>query len=128
MGLMLKATSTKICKAKANTSLPREVEMIMTHQFAARCGIYCGECEYREKMNCPGCIQAMGNIFWGECQVAKCCLAKGLENCGLCSRFPCDLLKEFAYDEEQGDNGARIRNLETWTRDGFESWLKNKDH
>ena len=96
----------------------------MTHPFAARCGIYCGECEYRESTNCPGCIQAMGNPFWGECPVATCCLAKGLENCGWCDEFPCEQLVEYAYDKEQGDKGERIRNLEAWRRDGFEAWLE----
>jgi hypothetical protein len=101
----------------------------MTHPFAARCGIYCGECEYREKTNCPGCVQARGSPFWGACRVAECCLANGLDNCGLCDEFPCDKLKEFAYDEEQGDNGERIRNLEAWKRAGFESWLESRaDH
>ena len=100
---------------------------IMIHEFAARCGTYCGDCEYRVKTNCPGCIQAMGKMFWGECRVAKCCLAKELDNCGFCDNFPCDLLKEFAYDKEQGDNGERIRNLEAWKRDGFETWLSNRN-
>ena len=33
--------------------------------FAANCGIFCGDCDYRERMNCPGCIQARGRPFWG---------------------------------------------------------------
>ena len=96
------------------------------HQFTARCGIYCGECEYREKTNYPGCIQAQGKMFWGKCRVAQCCISKNLDNCGLCSSFPCDLLKEFAYDKEQGDSGQRIRNLKAWKQEGFESWLEHR--
>ena len=57
-------------------------------------------------------------------RVASCCLAKGLENCGACGEFPCETLREFAYDENQGDDGERIRNLEAWRRDGFETWLE----
>jgi hypothetical protein len=56
--------------------------------------------------------------------VATCCLAKELENCGGCDEFPCEKLVAFAYDEQQGDDGERIRNLEAWRKDGFEAWLK----
>ena len=96
------------------------------HYFAARCGLYCGECEYREELNCPGCIQAKGVLFWGECQIALCCLGKGLAHCGSCPDFPCDELKQFAYDEEHGDGGQRIRNIEAWNQQGFENWVKSK--
>ena len=94
--------------------------------LAARCGIYCGECEYREKMNCPGCIQANGKLFWGECQIAICGIGKGLDHCGQCTEFPCDDLKSFAYDKEQGDEGQRIRNLEAWNLQGFENWVQGR--
>ncbi len=50
-------------------------------------------------------------MFWGECDLAKCCFAKGLEHCGKCDDFPCDQLKAFSFDEAQGDNGQRIENL-----------------
>ena len=94
--------------------------------FAARCGIYCGECEYREEMSCPGCIKAAGKPFWGECIIAACCVGKGLDHCGLCADFPCEDLKSFAYDEEQGDDGQRIRNLEAWTVQGFDVWVRGR--
>ncbi len=38
----------------------------------SRCGILCSECEYRDKVNCNGCV-AIENPFWGECPVKKCC-------------------------------------------------------
>jgi hypothetical protein len=91
----------------------------MSQDLAARCGVYCGECEYREKMNCPGCIQAEGTLFWGTCAVAVCCTGKGHEHCGQCAEFPCDTLNGFAYDEQHGDGGQRIRNLEAWNAEGF---------
>lgn len=78
------------------------------------CGIDCEKCTYREPMNCPGCVTAKGTIFWGSCEVAACCISKEHAHCGKCDDFPCDLLKEYAYSEEQGDNGERIKNLETW--------------
>ena len=34
--------------------------------------------------------------------------------CGECD-FPCDLLNQFAYDKEQGDDGKRIEQCRKWT-------------
>lgn len=78
------------------------------------CGIICSECSYREKVNCPGCLACKGKVFHGECRVAMCCIKHGKSNCGLCEEFPCNLLKEFAYDKEHGDDGARIEVLKNW--------------
>ncbi len=82
----------------------------------SRCGIVCSACEYREKMNCKGCVK-ITKPFWGEqCPVKACCEGKKLENCGLCSNFPCQLLNQFAYDKEQGDNGKRIEQCRAWAK------------
>jgi len=81
----------------------------------SRCGILCNECDYKEKMNCEGCIN-IKKPFWGDlCPVKDCCENKKLEHCGKCVDFPCDLLKQFAYDKEQGDNGKRIEQCRKWT-------------
>lgn len=80
----------------------------------SRCGIKCSECDYKEKMNCPGCV-TMDQPFWAEsCPVKNCCEGKSLDNCGYCSDFPCELLSRFAYDEDQGDNGKRLETCKTW--------------
>jgi len=74
----------------------------------SKCGINCSKCEYIE---CKGCRESKGTMFWGECSISKCSTDKALDHCGLCSDFACDNLKAFAYDKEQGDNGERIENL-----------------
>lgn len=80
----------------------------------SRCGIKCMECSYRETMNCPGCVN-MEKPFWGEsCQVKSCCESKNTENCGECGNFPCKVLKQFAYDEKEGDGGKRIEQCKKW--------------
>ena len=80
----------------------------------SRCGLICCKCEYREKMNCKGCI-AITKPFWGDvCPVKTCCEEKKQEHCGLCPDFPCDLLTQFSYDKEQGDNGKRIEQCRIW--------------
>jgi len=50
-------------------------------------------------------------MFWGECDLAKCCIAKGLDHCGKCEEFPCEQLKACSFSKEYGDNGRRIENL-----------------
>ena len=89
---------------------------VLSRKFPSRCGSDCGECKYAEQMNCPGCIEASGEVFWGTCALATCCVERGLQHCGMCSEFPCETLREYAYDEKQGDDGQRIRNLEQWNK------------
>ena len=80
----------------------------------SRCGILCGECGYKEKMNCMGCV-SMDKPFWGECDVKICCEKKNLEHCGLCHVFPCDILISMSYsDSGEGDNGKRIEQCKIW--------------
>jgi len=80
----------------------------------SRCGLLCSVCDYREKMNCAGCI-AITKPFWGEaCPVKSCCEGRNHHHCGQCPDVPCALLNEFAYDKEQGDNGKRIAQCKAW--------------
>jgi len=81
----------------------------------SRCGILCSGCGYRASMGCGGCI-AIKRPFWGEiCPLKTCCEAKGLENCGRCGEFPCEVLVQFAFDEQQGDGGRRIEQCRAWS-------------
>ena len=80
----------------------------------SRCGILCGECGYREQMGCSGCTQIQ-KPFWGDsCPLKACSEGKGHAHCGQCAEFPCELLKQFAYDEKQGDGGKRIDQCRRW--------------
>lgn len=82
----------------------------------SRCGLICSECSYQEQMGCKGCVN-IEKPFWSEsCPVKSCSEAKGYEHCGQCKDFPCGLLKQFSYDEKQGDNGKRIEQCKCWTR------------
>ena len=44
----------------------------------------------------------------------SCCENKNLAHCGQCDIFPCELLMQFAYDKEQGDEGKRIEQCRCW--------------
>lgn len=80
----------------------------------SRCGLLCGQCEFKESMGCAGCV-TMEKPFWGErCPVKSCCEEKGHEHCGTCPAFPCEVLRGFAYDPQQGDNGARLAQCRAW--------------
>ena len=84
----------------------------------SRCGISCEGCAHRENPGCTGCTQ-MEKPFWGDsCPVKSCCEGKGLAHCGQCGEFPCALLERFAYDERQGDGGARIEQCRRWKEGG----------
>jgi len=57
----------------------------------------------------------MDKPFWGDaCDVKSCCESKGHDHCGQCSQLPCDTLNQFAYAEQEGDNGKRIENCRSW--------------
>lgn len=79
----------------------------------SRCGILCGECEFRESMGCKGCA-GIAVPFHGACAVKTCCEGKGLEYCGACPEFPCQLLRDYAHDPEHGDSGLRIEQCRRW--------------
>ncbi len=49
-----------------------------------------------EQIDCDGCTVPLGVHFsyWQECPVRPCCLGRGIDNCGLCTDYPCDQLSE----------------------------------
>jgi general stress protein 26 len=83
----------------------------------SRCGLLCDGCTYKESHGCKGCIAQNGKPFWGECDVAKCCMDKGYAHCGECIDIPCDNLRSMSYgDDEYNDKpeGARIAVCKAW--------------
>lgn len=82
----------------------------------SRCGILCSQCEYQEQVGCKGCV-VIDKPFWGEqCPVKSCCEEKEQSYCGECEDFPCEVLNQFAFDQEQGDEGKRIEQCKKWRR------------
>ncbi|MDR2719552.1 MAG: hypothetical protein LBC03_01950 [Nitrososphaerota archaeon] len=51
-----------------------------------------------------------------SCRLPKREHSQNYEHCGLCLDFPCDLLNQFSYDQEQGDNGKRIKQCRKWAK------------
>ncbi len=85
--------------------------------YQSRCGKLCSECESREKFGCEGCLELIEGDWAGDCEIKKCCEEKQLEHCGLCQGFPCDLLRNTSFDEEEGDSGERLVTLKRWAEE-----------
>jgi len=76
------------------------------------CGCICDGCEYKESHECKGCLVNKGNQFWGECDLAKCCIKKGYVHCGECPDIPCESMRNMADDDKP--KGARIVVCQAW--------------
>ena len=81
--------------------------------FESRCGGCCNSCERKEEVHCTGCTE-MKQPFWGgECGVKSCCEAKGLDHCGVCPDFPCEMLSTMGV-EEGFDPEPKIAQCRIW--------------
>lgn len=81
----------------------------MCTKFDTYCGLSCKDCESMKISKCGGCITADGKPFFeAYCEVAACAHSKNKKFCGECENFPCEILKNYSFDPEHGDNGARI--------------------
>ena len=82
----------------------------------SRCGILCSKCDYREPLKCDGCINISMPVWGEQCPVKFCCEDKKLEHCGQCAEVPCEILIQYAYDKEHGDDGKRIEQCKLWEK------------
>lgn len=81
--------------------------------FESRCGVCCNVCERKEQVHCSGCIH-MKKPFWGGvCGVKKCCEERGLNHCGECVAFPCEMLSHMGVDEGV-DPEVKIEQCRQW--------------
>ncbi len=85
--------------------------------YRSRCGLDCDACVNREECGCSGCLDLAEGDWAGDCDIKKCCEDKLLEHCGLCPDFPCDLLRNTAFDTEEGDDGERLITLKRWSEE-----------
>ncbi|MGN1248756.1 MAG: hypothetical protein ACI4XW_01670 [Candidatus Spyradocola sp.] len=46
-----------------------------------------------------------------------CCEGRGNAHCGVCVDFVCRLAHSFAFDEKEGDRGARLENCRRWAEE-----------
>ena len=88
--------------AQARQAQERETEKCSL----AVCGADCTDCPFGEDTDCTGC----GGLC-EDCDIVRCCAVKGIKHCGVCEYFPCERLREAAFDPESGDNGERLVRL-----------------
>jgi len=65
-----------------------------------------------EDINCWGCLNTEGDLFnyCRICEIRKCGMAKGLENCAHCDEYGCEkLTKFFGMASEAKKNLEEIR-------------------
>ncbi|MDE7294874.1 MAG: hypothetical protein K2N72_10670, partial [Oscillospiraceae bacterium] len=100
---------TDIPKTEVYVPPSDELEENITEKCSlAVCGADCNDCPFGEENDCPGC----GGL-WEDCDIVRCAAVKGHEHCGLCDKFPCDLLRGAAFDPDSGDNGDRLLRLKS---------------
>lgn len=116
----------------------------MASELIAYCGLYCGACSFRVAFEendrehitqmpayydrlkneplefCPGC--RLENKC-GECDIRDCAISKGIEHCGQCKDFPCDILARFNSDGKPHHEES-INNLNLIKEIGEEAWLE----
>ena len=65
------------------------------------CGKNCAQCLDKQPANCPGCKVGPGRPVEGDCELAKCCQAKGCETCDTCAmQNNCEILQKREQQSE----------------------------
>ncbi len=94
-------------------------------RLAAICGLYCGTCEAFDATTCRGCAYQLGLILDKECRVFQCCVVeRGLEHCGLCPDFPCQV---FLASAEPMEVQRCYRNLRRRAEIGTDAWCAEQE-
>lgn len=121
------------------------MESKVVPEIAAVCGLYCGACgiylatqsndteklaQYAIRLNqpleetyCKGCRSNQKTAWCRECKMIKCAEEKGVDFCGSCNDYPCEMLKNFQslmpHRAELWESQARIAEVgaEAWTKE-----------
>ena len=89
--------------------------------LAGVCGKYCGTCDLYALGECRGCAYQLGLTKHGECAIFQCCIVEhGLEHCGLCDNFPCQI---FSRSASQDAIQLRLEALSCRSQKGTDQWL-----
>lgn len=103
------------------------------NKIRARCGFLCSSCQAykgnihdeqdrervhhawkkiygldipREALCCDGCLMPDSEDpfrIGGDCKIRSCVLEKGIEHCGYCDGFPCDLMESHLSSVEKAE-------------------------
>lgn len=93
-------------------------------RFAGVCGEYCVSCAPVVEGICRGCAYELARTPRGECVIFQCAVVeRGLEHCGLCPDFPCELFRSSADSKRVQ---LRIHALQRRREIGTERWLEEQ--
>lgn len=76
------ATTNSSPSEDHHETVPKESAPV-TSTFCAKS---CSTCPQKEAMGCPGCKIGPGNQINGDCEIARCCRAKGHQTCSTCAQ------------------------------------------
>ena len=94
-------------------------------RFAAVCGEYCLRCLPTVESRCRGCAYELGRTPDSDCAIFQCAVAeRGIEHCGLCPDFPCDLFRSSA---DLATVERRIEALRRRQTLGTDRWLEEQE-
>jgi hypothetical protein len=97
----------------------------LKRRLASVCGHYCGSCDAYQDCACCGCGYQLGQTRRGECAVFQCCVGeRGLEHCGLCLDFPCQV---FVSQAPPLEVARRYRTLRHRAEIGTAAWLAEQE-
>jgi hypothetical protein len=74
---------------------------------------------------CDGCKSETACTYCTDCAIKRCNLEKGLEYCGQCPDFPCEIIQSFNDDKLAHHTGV-IRNLQSINEITMETWLRRQ--
>jgi hypothetical protein len=96
----------------------------MRRRLAAVCGRNCEQCSTYQNGICCGCGYQLGDTPGGECAIFQCCIVqRGLEHCGLCVDFPCQV---FVSHAPPLDLAKYYRALSRRVEIGTIAWLEEQ--
>lgn len=97
----------------------------LRRRLAAVCGRFCGECDAFTNASCCGCGYQLGRTLRGECTIFQCAVVdRGLEHCGLCTDFPCQVFLSHAAPHEVA---VRYQALCLRAKVGTTGWLDRQE-
>lgn len=102
----------------------RQCDCGNNRRFAAVCGRYCATCDAVQGETCRGCGYQLGRTRRGACPIFGCCVeTRGLEHCGLCLDFPCQVFLSHAHPL---DVAKLYRALGRRAEIGTAAWLEEQ--
>jgi len=117
----------------------------MDFRYDTYCGLYCGACELMnafrdgkqeekakewnmkpEDIKCYGCKSGDPSNWCNECEFKSCAEEKGVDFCGECIEYPCQMLKDFQADKAVHHSSV-LRGCDRIKEIGMEKWLDEQD-